>query len=90
MSYHMTEIVVGVVGVATTATAWMLGGRQRTKNESDDTLTKGANQIVETSNNLLTTLQTMLSEERTHRQDCETKLRDLGIKIDELEKFIKP
>jgi uncharacterized protein Yka (UPF0111/DUF47 family) len=88
MKEHLPEIVIGIVGVATTSAAWLMGGRQRTKNEKDDTLTRGADQIVETSNKLLSTLQAMLDEERRHRQSCESKLDEFERKIKELEQRI--
>jgi uncharacterized protein Yka (UPF0111/DUF47 family) len=89
MKEHLPEIVIGIVGVAATSAAWLMGGRQRTKNEKDDTLTRGADQIVETSNKLLSTLQAMLEEERRHRQSCESKLDEFEQKIKELERRIQ-
>ena len=95
MKEHLTEIVIGVTGVATTAAAWWFGGRQRNKNESDDILTRGADQIVDTSNKLLEMLNHLLAEERErtkeereHREMCETALAHHKRMIDELKKKV--
>jgi len=82
---YTSEIVVGVVGVVTSTVAWVLGGKQNIKLSEQDTLTKGADQIVETSGKLLTTLEKMLTEERTHRGNCESELAELKRRIEELE-----
>jgi predicted P-loop ATPase/GTPase len=59
-------------------------------------LTRGADQIVDTSNKLLETLQNLLSEERErvneerkHRELCETSLSQHKRMIDELSKKVK-
>lgn len=95
MKEHLTEIVIGITGVATTAAAWYFGGRQRTKVESDDVLMRGADSIVDTSNKLLETLKQMLEEERErtrveheHRQNCETLLKEHRKYIDELKRKV--
>jgi hypothetical protein len=89
MKDHMSDIIIGVIGITTTATAWFLGGKQRSKNDKDDTLTKGANQIVETSNNLLSTIRGYWAEEREHRISCEEALRKSDQRIDELERKLE-
>jgi hypothetical protein len=95
MKEHLTEIVIGVTGVATTAAAWWFGGRQRNKVEKDDALTRGADQIVDTSNKLLSTLEALLkeerervTEERTHREMCEASLGEHKRMIDELKRKV--
>jgi len=95
MSGHLTEIVIGVTGVATTAAAWYFGGRQKNKNEKDDTLTRGADQIVDTSNKLLDMLNNLLTEERErtreerqHKQNCENSLAEHKLLIDDLKKKV--
>lgn len=35
MKEHITEIVIGVSGIATTAAAWFLGGRQKAQERHD-------------------------------------------------------
>lgn len=89
MKEHTAEIVVGTIGIVTTYVAWLLGGKQQTKNSKDDTLTRGADMIVESSQKLLQTLEKMLSEERQHRQSCEDSLREMRAEIDELRKMMK-
>jgi hypothetical protein len=88
-SEHSAEIAIGVTGLVTSMTAWFLGGRQRTKNDSTDTLTKGADQIVETSNKLLGRLDAMLEEERSHRAMCEKALSEHKAMLDELNIKVK-
>jgi polyhydroxyalkanoate synthesis regulator phasin len=88
-SGHSSEIAIAITGVVTSTTAWFLGGRQRAKADSTDTLTKGADQIVETSNKLLGRLDSMLEEERSHRAMCEKSLSEHKVMIDELNRKVK-
>jgi hypothetical protein len=96
MKEYYSDIAIATAGVITTAGAWFLGGRQKHKNASDEVLTRGADQIVDTSNKLLETLQNLLSEERErvneerkHRELCETSLSQHKRMIDELSKKVK-
>lgn len=95
MREYITEIVIGVTGVATTGAAWYFGGMQKNKNEKNDTLTRGADQIVDTSNKLLDMLNSLLTEERErtkeerdHRQNCENSLAEHKLLIDDLNKKV--
>jgi len=95
MSMDNTEIAIGITGLVATMAAWRFGGRQRAKNENTDAITKGTDQIVETSSKLLAKLDQMLDEEREHRIACETSLGEhkelivnLTKKVAELEKRI--
>jgi hypothetical protein len=47
MAVQTSEIIIGISGVVAASTAWFLGGKQVAKNSERDTLTKGADQIVE-------------------------------------------
>jgi hypothetical protein len=96
MKEYYSDIAIATAGVITTAGAWFLGGRQKHKNASDEVLTRGADQIVDTSNKLLETLQNLLSEERErvneerkHRELCETSLSQHKRMIDDLSKKVK-
>jgi hypothetical protein len=96
MKEYYSDIAIATAGVITTAGAWFLGGRQKHKNASDEVLTRGADQIVDTSNKLLETLQNLLSEERErvneerkHRELCETSLAQHKRMIDDLSKKVK-
>lgn len=96
MKEYYSDIAIATAGVITTAGAWFLGGRQKHKNASDEVLTRGADQIVDTSNKLLETLQNLLSEERErvneerkHRELCETSLTQHKRMIDDLSKKVK-
>ncbi len=93
---HINEIVIGVTGVVTSIAAWMYGGKQRNKNEQNETLTSGTSKIVNTSNALLDRLQQLLDQEtgrvaleREHRESCEKSLRDHKRMIEELTKKVK-
>jgi hypothetical protein len=86
MSAHTSEIIIGISGVIAASTAWFLGGKQVAKNSERDTLTKGADQIVETSGKLLLTLEKMLEEEREHKKNCENSLAELKLRLDQLER----
>jgi hypothetical protein len=96
MKEYYSEIAIATAGIITAAGAWFLGGRQKHKNHSDEVLTRGADQIVDTSNKLLETLQNLLNEERervkeerTHRELCETSLLEHKRMIDGLSKKVK-
>ena len=89
MKEHAPEIVVATIGVVSTYVAWLLGGKQNAKNSKDDTLTRGADMIVESSQKLLQTLEKMLEEERQHRQTCEDSMREMKLEIDELRQALK-
>jgi chromosome segregation ATPase len=96
MKEYYSEIAITVAGVITTASAWFLGGKQNHKNASDEVLTRGADQIVDTSNKLLETLKQLLDEERQrstaavkHHQECETSLREHKQLLDKLNRRIR-
>jgi peptidoglycan hydrolase CwlO-like protein len=103
MKEHIGEIVTGVVGIAAAAGAWFMGGRQAAKGAAKDTLTKGADQIVDSSNKLLQNLEKWLDmernraeDERKHKESCEKALNEhkqmidkLSRKLTALEKQIK-
>jgi polyhydroxyalkanoate synthesis regulator phasin len=86
MSDIKIAIITGVTGLAATIAAWILGGKQNLANSTQDAITKGTDQIVETSTKLLTTLEKMVDDERSHRQTCETKLAELKQEIEILKK----
>ena len=89
MKEHAPEIVVATIGIVSTYVAWLLGGKQTAKNSKDDTLTRGADMIVESSQKLLQTLEKMLEEERQHRKSCEDSLREMKSQIDEMRAALK-
>jgi len=84
MSDIKIAIITGVTGLTTTIAAWILGGKQNLRNSTNDAITKGTDQIVETSTKLLTTLEKMVDDERGHRQSCEAKLAELKTEIENL------
>lgn len=88
MNENLPAIITGVVGVVTTVTAWLMGGKQNAQAQKDDVITKGTDQIVETSNKLLQTLEQMLNEERSHRVNCENSLSEHKTLIDELRREV--
>jgi hypothetical protein len=88
---HINEIVIGITGVVTSIAAWVYGGRQRSKNEQNETLTSGTSKIVDTSNALLDRLQQLLDQEtaraaseREHRESCEKSLSEHKMMIEQL------
>ena len=89
MDNHTGIIVTGIIGVVTTATAWALGGKQKAQNDTTETIAKGADQIVDTSNKLLDTLQTMLQEERQHRAKCEAGIEELRKEVNAIKLVCK-
>ena len=97
---NFDEISVGIVSLvsvmAGAVSGWTMGGKQKAKNESTDAITKGTDQIVETSTKLLAKLDQMLNEERVGRKCCEDSLTEhkklinsLSKKITELEKKLQ-
>jgi ATP-dependent protease HslVU (ClpYQ) peptidase subunit len=93
---HINEIVIGITGVVTATAAWMYGGKQKNKNEENDTLTSGTAKIVDTSNQLLDRLTQLLeqetdrvAEERKHRESCEKSLSEHKQMILELVSKVK-
>jgi len=89
MSEVKITLITGITGLITTYLAWVLGGKQNAKNITNEAITKGTDQIVETSTKLLTTLEKMVNDERAHRINCETKLDELKTEIEQLKKQFK-
>lgn len=89
MNENLPAIVTGVIGLTTTLAAWLMGGKQNAKAHKDDVITKGTDQIVETSNKLLQTLEQMLKEERSHRTSCEASLIEHKKKMDKQDSLIE-
>jgi chromosome segregation ATPase len=85
---YTSEIVVGIIGLASAISAWFLGGRQKTKLSDRDSITNGADKIVDISNKLLESLENLLKQERQHRLDCEKSLREQQRQIDQLKSEI--
>jgi hypothetical protein len=92
MKEYITEIVIGTVGIATATTTWFLGGRQMSRNNQNETLVRGADSIVDSSNKLLNTLNNLVEQEtaraeveREHRINCETSLAQQRKLIDDLQ-----
>ena len=86
MKEHLSEIIITATGVMTTASAWMLGGRQKSKNETRDTLTRGADQLVDTSKKLLKIAEEAAKAERERTHECQKKLAELRNRVECLEK----
>jgi coenzyme F420-reducing hydrogenase alpha subunit len=95
MSSYITEIVAVGTSIASAIVGWRLGGRQRIKNENNDAITRGADQIVDSSTKLMNRLEEMLEQERTrveiereHRDMCEKSLREHKEILDSLKKKV--
>ncbi len=91
------EIGLSVLGVASASyniyLHWRLGGRQQAINSEKDTLTHGADRLIDSSNKLLDKMQLMLEQEtervnleRDHREHCENALKELREEIELLKK----
>jgi len=96
MKEYATEIATAIVALTGMAGSWFLGGKQASRNKTNDSLTKGADQIVDTSNKLLAKLEQISNDEReraeserTHREICEKSLSVLTEKVEYLENKIK-
>lgn len=93
MKEYLTEIIIGTIGIATATTTWFLGGRQMTKNNNNETLVRGADSIVDSSNKLLDSLNSLVQQEtaraqteREHRENCEASLSKQRLLIDDLQR----
>ncbi len=91
MKEYAGEIITGISGLAVAAGAWFMGGRQAARGKEKDSLTKGADQIVDSSNKLLQNLEKWLEmerqraeEERKHKETCEKALTEHKQLIDRL------
>jgi len=96
MKEYASEITLIVSGLMTTAGAWFLGGKQVSRNKTNETLTSGANQIVDTSKKLLETLERISEEEREkaevekrHKESCEKSLLEHKEMLNILDKKVK-
>jgi len=87
------EIGLSVLGVVSASyniyLHWRLGGKQEASNSEKDTLTHGADRLIDSSNKLLDKMQQMLEQEiervnleREHREHCETSLKELRKEIE--------
>jgi hypothetical protein len=95
MKEYASEITLIVSGLITTAGAWFLGGKQVSRNKTNETLTSGANQIVDSSKKLLETLERISEEERekaiierTHKESCEKSLLEHKVMLQSLSKKV--
>jgi len=100
---YLSEILQITTAIIVTSLAWFFGGKQTSKRKTENTLTQGADQIVDTSQKLIETLDRYLSasrirekKERTHKETCEKSLKEHKIQINKLhrkvaklEKFLK-
>ncbi len=91
------EIGLSVLGVVSASyniyLHWRLGGKQQASNSEKDTLTHGADRLIDSSNKLLEKMQQMLEQEiervnleRDHREHCENSLKELREEIELLKK----
>ena len=93
------EIGLSVLGVVSASyniyLHWRLGGKQHASNSEKDTLTHGADRLIDSSNKLLEKMQQMLEQEiervnleRDHRELCEKALRDHQNQLDLLQREV--
>jgi coenzyme F420-reducing hydrogenase alpha subunit len=94
------EIGLSVVGLVSASyniyLHWRLGGKQQASNSEKDTLTHGADRLIDSSNKLLDKMQQMLEQEtervkveRDHRELCETALKEHQKQLDILKKEVE-
>jgi len=102
MKEYAAEIGLIIGGIITTAGGWFFGGKQASKGKTNETLTRGADQIVDTSNKLLEKLDQIATEERertdierarteterAHKVSCEESLREHKKMINDLKKKV--
>jgi hypothetical protein len=83
------SLIVVFAGLLSTYTAWVLGGKQGVKNNTNESITKSTDQIVETSSKLLKTFEKMVEDERQHRVNCENTLNVFKLEIEELKNTVE-
>jgi serine phosphatase RsbU (regulator of sigma subunit) len=100
LAENLPIITTGVVGVATSIAAWILGGKHHARNEFSNSLTEGTDKIVDSTKKLLERMEQMLeqetervnierlrvNEEREHRENCENALKEVRAEIELLKK----
>lgn len=107
MADYKTEILTGAIAVVTTLvatiSAYHYGGKQKNKNgalsvrnDRYESISRGADTIVETSEKLLKNLYNLIEKEQKKTHDCELRLKKQDEKIElqeqrieELEKRMK-
>lgn len=93
MNEYYSQILITIGAVISTITAWNLGGKQKHKNDSTDSITKGTGSLIGSLEKLVEIMQDNLEKEvertqieREHRDACEMSLREHKKMIDELRK----
>lgn len=85
---YQNQIIGAIVLVVTSYLAWILGGRQKSKNDTNDSITKGTDSLINTLEKLIEIANENIESERTHRLSCEKSLGEHKIMIDQLRKEI--
>jgi hypothetical protein len=102
MTEYKTELLALISTVVAGWLGWRFGGKQTAKVAEKDSLTRGADQIVDTSGKLLDLLKSALEEERLrkeaeeklkleeqqHRNHCEAELIKVNKKLVEIETLL--
>jgi hypothetical protein len=84
MSETKFAIIATASSIITAITGWWLGGRQSSKATEKDSITKGADMIVESTQKLQVLFEKLLEQEteranieKEHKEACEKKLAEI-------------
>lgn len=85
---YQNQIFGAIVLVVTSYVAWILGGRQKSRNDTNDSITKGTDTLINTLEKLIEIANQNIESERSHRLSCEKSLGEHKVMIDQLRKEI--
>lgn len=81
---YQNQILGAIILSVSSYVAWILGGRQRSKNNTNDSITKGTDSLINTLEKLIEIANENIESERSHRISCEKSLAEHKQMIDEL------
>lgn len=81
MMDHTNEIVIGAVGLITTAAGWFLGGKQSSKRSDTEVVSAGAEKLIQSGQELLNYLTAQRERAEHEKGDCVKKLQEQSLQI---------
>jgi vacuolar-type H+-ATPase subunit I/STV1 len=85
---YSNEIVISSVGAIATGIAYVVGAHKRAKSKQVDSVTDGAQKVVDSSLRLLKMVETNLQAEQDHRERCERQVEALTKQIKDIRRQI--
>jgi len=88
MEYTDNEIIIMSTGIVSTTIAWLLGGRQKANRQTMDSMTAGAEKLVESTLKMNSLIETHLENEQKAHKNCREEVDQLRKEFSALQEYV--